>query len=243
MNDTELVAAVAQHLRRRGVRCRVALEPKKGFLGTLRSQPAILLAGEEVSRIEVARHAAYGCHWFDCRFRVLLNGPLGEKDSQAVKARTQVMRDGKFLGLLGGETVGVRWVGGRISGLLGQEAGLSQVLVDLARDCHVEKVLVKPQGDTEVDIVCCDIPDVDARWAIDADDKYHYLGQGLGLDWGVLLELCNRIARHVRYSVGRQDSIRRWKVDMLGRLGQPWGTMPLPTSIATVSGGWLADGC
>jgi hypothetical protein len=243
MKDTELVGAVAQHLRSKGVRCKIAIEPKRSLLGTPQSQLVILLAGEEVSRIEVARHAAYGCHWFDCRFGILVNGPLGEADSEAVKARTRVIREGKFLRMLGGEIVGVTWVGGRISKPLSREVGLSQVLLDLARHCRVEKVLIEPRGETKVDIVCPDIPDVDVPWAIDGGEEYHYLGQGLGLDWGVLLELCSRIARRVRCVVGRQDSIRTWNVDMLGRLGQPWGTMPLPTSIATISGGWLADGC
>ncbi len=242
MKDTELVEAVAQHLRSEGVRCRMVIERQKGLLGTPRSRAVILLAGEEVSRIELTRHAAFGCHWFDCRFGIFLDGPLADESSEAVKARTQVVREGKFLGVLGGEIAGVTWVGGRITKPLGQEAGLSQVFVDLARQCRVEKILLEPHGEGRVDIVCPDIPDVDAPWALAGDEKYHYLGQGLSLDWSVLLELCNRIARHVRDVVGWQDSVRIWNVGMLRRLGQPWDTIPLPASMATISGEWLAEG-
>lgn len=245
MKDAELLEAVAQHLRGKGVACKMAMERRRSVLGTLRSEAVILLAGEEVGRIEVTRHAAYGSHWFDCRFSIFLDGPLAEEASEAVKARTQVMRERKFLGVLGGEIAGVTWIGGRISGPLGQEAGLSQAFVDLARHCRLEKILIEPRGEAEVDIVCAGIPDVDAPWALASDERDHYLGQGLGLDWGVLLQLCNRIAHHVRRVVGWHDPVRTVRmrnVGMLDRLSQPWGTIPLPAPMVTASGGWLAEG-
>lgn len=199
MRETERLAALVQHLHSKGVGARLALESRKGLFGGDTAYPVILPAGQEVDRLEVRRYEAHGSYWFSCHFGLLLDEPLAEESREAVGARTEVIKKHRLLGMFGDKIVGIRWVGGRISEALNQDTDISKMLVDLAQDWRVRKVLISPQGEATVGIVCPDIPDWDAPWPLTGTRKDYYFGQALNLDWLTLLGLCNRIARHVRH--------------------------------------------
>jgi hypothetical protein len=199
----DFLLAIIEHLRRKGVDAQLLSEKRQLPLGLSTTETGIRLIGQEIDSIWADElGSSYGKSGFRCQFRVLLDKPVSKELRHAVHAQNKFTRQGKFLGLFGGQIVGVKWVSGSLADSLAGDTAISRMLAELGDVCgahHVNVTHSDAQGESVVMIEGPRLPYFTVPQDLGVDEKHERFDKVLNLDWAVPLDVYNTIAQHVRH--------------------------------------------
>ena len=134
----KLMQAVSHHLEKTGIKCRIIQEPDIDSLGISLLEPAIQLEGRRVDSIRLGRVRNSSCgdagQVLRFQYKLKPEKEIPPEFIPALKARAEIIKEGKVLGLFGGKITGIKWTGQKLADILNRD---SQVMDGLLPCAHL----------------------------------------------------------------------------------------------------------
>jgi hypothetical protein len=133
----QLIQAIFHYLGQSSIEANLIQEPVFDSLGVSIMEPAIQLKDQRIDSIRLIRAGRSGCgeagEVLRFQYKIKLKEELPAEFITGIRARTKTIKAGKVLGLFGGKTVGVEWIGRELADVLNQDKEVSEVLLRCAQ--------------------------------------------------------------------------------------------------------------
>jgi hypothetical protein len=152
----KLMQTLFDHLKEQGIEISLAEELSTNYLGMAFQESVIRLNKSPLNIIRLVGLDSDGCgvpgnilrFQYELRPSKNLSNELIEK----VKAETQLIREGKVMGFLGGKVTGVKWSGQEIADILNRDSAISKAIFDCTKSWAYLEYNIQASAD-RVDIL------------------------------------------------------------------------------------------
>jgi hypothetical protein len=129
----KLMQTLFDHLKQSGIEVSLTEETATNYLGMSFQELVIRLNNDALSAVRLVGTDSDSCgvpgNILRFQYELHLSKVIPDELIEKVKAQTELIKEGKTLGFLGGKVVGVKWTGKQMADTLNRDSSISEAML------------------------------------------------------------------------------------------------------------------
>jgi hypothetical protein len=138
-----LMQALFNYLHESGIEVELASETATNYLDMSFQESIIQIKNKNLNTIRLVGTDSGGCgvpgEIMQFQYEIHYDRTVSDKLAEGVKAETRLMREGKVIGIFGGQITGVKWAGNKLAEILNKDSTITEAMLKCTRSwSHLE---------------------------------------------------------------------------------------------------------